>query len=103
MLLGRLDPACTVLGDKAYDVNWIRDHIEKRGSVANIPFKKDRKEIGVFDADLYKERNRVERFFNKIKHLRRIATRYEKLAANFLAMIKLAAIRTWLRYNESTT
>ncbi len=103
MLLAQLDPACTVLGDKAYDVNWIRDHIEKRGSVANIPFKKDRKEIGVFDADLYKERNRVERFFNKIKHLRRVATRYEKLAANFLAMIKLAAIRTWLRYNESTT
>ena len=93
----------TLGGDKAYDVNWIRDHIEKRGSVANIPSKKDRKEIGVFDADLYKERNRVERFFNKIKHLRRIATRYEKLAANFLAMIKLAAIRTWLRYNESTT
>ena len=103
MLLGQLDPACTVLGDKAYDVNWIRDHIEKRGSVANIPFKKDRKEIGVFDADLYKERNLVERFFNKIKHLRRVATRYEKLAANFLAMIKLAAIRIWLRYNESTT
>lgn len=103
MLLGPLDPACTVLADKAYDANWIRDHINKRGSVANIPFKKDRKQIGTFDADLYKERNLVERFFNKIKHLRRVATRYEKLAANFLAMVKLAAIRIWLRYNESTT
>ena len=103
LLLERLGPACTVLGDKAYDVNWIRDHISKRGSIANIPFKKSRKEIGSFDAELYKERNRVERFFNRIKHLRRIATRYEKLASNFLAMVKLAAIRVWLRYNESTT
>lgn len=59
-------------------MNWIREHIENSGAVANIPFKKDRKEPGAFDADLYKERNRVERFFNKIKHLRRIATRYEK-------------------------
>ena len=50
-----------------------------------------------------KERNRVERFFNKIKHLRRVATRVEKLASNFLGMIKLAAIQTWLRYNEPTT
>ncbi|MFP6731518.1 MAG: IS5/IS1182 family transposase, partial [Alphaproteobacteria bacterium] len=44
----------------------------------------------------------VERFFNKIKHFRRIATRYDKLAANYMAMIKLASIRIWLRYNEST-
>ena len=49
-----------------------------------------------FSKALYKERNRVERFFNKIKHFRRIATRYEKLGENFLAMVKLAAIRIWL-------
>ncbi len=60
----------------AYDVNWIRDHIEQCGAKANIPFKEDRKAPGAFDADLYKERNLVERFFNKIKHLRRIAMRY---------------------------
>ncbi len=103
MLLAQLEPGSIVLGDKAYDVNWIREHIERCGATANIPFKKDRKVPGAFDPVLYKERNRVERFFNKIKHLRRIATRYEKLAANFLAMIKLAAVRTWLRHNESTT
>ncbi|MCH7778223.1 MAG: IS5 family transposase [Gemmatimonadetes bacterium] len=103
VLLAQLDPDSTVLGDKAYDVNWIRDHIEQCGAKANIPFKKDRKAPGAFDADLYKERNLVERFFNKIRHLRRIATRYEKLAANFLAMIKLPAVRIWLRHNESTT
>ena len=48
-------------------------------------------------------RNLVERFFNKIKHCRRVATRYDKLAANYLAFIQLAAIRLWLRVNESTT
>ena len=51
---------------------------------------------------LYRMRNRVERFFNKLKQFRRIATRYEKLAANYLAMIKIATIRIWLRVNEST-
>jgi transposase len=48
-------------------------------------------------------RNLVERFFNKIKHCRRVATRYDKLAANFLAFVQLASIRLWLRVNESTT
>ena len=51
---------------------------------------------------LYRLRNRVERFFNKLKQFRCIATRYEKLAANYLAMIKNATIRIWLRVNEST-
>ena len=51
---------------------------------------------------LYRLRNRVERFFNKLKQFRRIATRYEKLAANYLTMIKIATIRIWLRANEST-
>ena len=48
---------------------------------------------GDFDADLYKERNLVERFCSKIKHLRHVATRYEKLATDFLALVKLAALR----------
>ena len=51
----------------------------------------------------YRLRNRVERFFNKLKQFRRIATRYEKPAANYLAMIKIATIRIWLRAKESTT
>ena len=52
---------------------------------------------------LYRARNLVERFFNKIKHCRRVATRYDKLAVNYLAFIQLASIRLWLRVNESTT
>ena len=52
---------------------------------------------------LYRARNLIERFFNKIKQCRRVATRYDKLAANYLAFIKLASIRIWLRPNESAT
>ena len=69
---------------------------------ANIPPKSNRKDPICFSPYLYKARNLVERFFNKIKHFRRIATRYDKLAANYMAMIKLASIRVWLRAYEST-
>ena len=55
-----------------------------------------------FSPYLYRSRNLVERFFNKIKQCRRIATQYDKLAANYLAFIKLASIRIWLRAYEST-
>ena len=51
---------------------------------------------------LYRERNLIERFFSKLKHFRRVATRYDKLAANFLAMVQLASMRLWMRANEPT-
>jgi len=57
----------------------------------------------LFSPVLYRARNRIERFFNRIKHFRRLATRYEKHAANFLAMLKLAAAHLWLRHNESVS
>jgi transposase len=57
----------------------------------------------VFSKRLYRERNLIERFFSRLKHFRRVATRYDKLADNFLAMIQLASIRLWLRDYESTT
>jgi len=66
---------------------------------ANIPPKRNRRELICFSP--YRARNLVERFFNKIKQCRRIATRYDKLAANYLAFIKPAAIRIWLQANES--
>lgn len=56
-----------------------------------------------FTPYLYRARNLVERFFNKIKHCRRVATRYDKLGANYLAFVQLASIRLWLRVNESTS
>ncbi len=101
-LLNGLWPDSFVLGDKAYDADTIRQQIEEQGAAANIPNRSNRKLRHAFSPTLYRERNLVERFFNKLKQCRRIATRYEKLGANFLAMIKLATIRLWLRVNEST-
>ena len=102
MLLNHLAAGSVLLGDKGYDADWIREKIEAQGAAPNIPDKSNRKKKHCFSKVLDKERNKVERFFNKIKHFRRIATRYEKLGANFLAMVKLAAIRIWLRSIEST-
>ena len=82
-----------VLADKAYDAEWIRAMIEAQDAVPIIPDRRAAKTPHAFSRDLYRLRNRVERFFNKLKQFRRIATRYEKLAANYLAMIKLATIR----------
>jgi transposase len=101
-LLDRLDPRTIVLADKAYDSNAIRDLIEGQGAVPNIPAKSNRKWKPCFSKTLYRERNQVERFFSKLKHFRRIATRYDKLADNCLAMVKLASCRLWLRAYEST-
>jgi transposase len=101
-LLGLLKEGDILLADKAYDSNEIREQVAARGAWANIPPKKNRSESFAFSAFLYRERNLVERFFNKIKHFRAIATRYEKYAENYLALVKLASIRIWLRFYEST-
>jgi transposase len=100
-LLSALGEGDILLGDKAYDADWLRRQIEAQGAAPNIPDKSNRKDKHCFSKTLYKERNLVERFFNKIKHFRRIATRFEKYADNYLAMIKLASIRIWMRHNES--
>ncbi|MCW2388561.1 transposase [Sphingobium sp. B11D3B] len=101
-LLDRLDPRTIVLADKAYDADGIRSLIEAQGAVPNIPAKSNRKWKPCFSKRLYRERNLGERFFSKLKHFRRIATRYDKLAENFLAMVQLASMRLWLRSYEST-
>lgn len=102
-LLGRLHEGAIILADKAYDADWLRRQIEAAGAAPNIPAKTNRNWKPCFSASLYRARNRIERFFNKLKHFRRLATRYEKHAANFLGMIKLAAVQIWLRHNESMT
>jgi transposase len=76
--------------------------VNQYGAWANIPPKRNRKDPICFSPYLYRAHNLVERFFNKIKQCRRVATRYDKLAANHLAFIKLASIRIWLRANGST-
>jgi transposase len=83
--------------------DWIRALASDQGAWANIPPKRNRKEAICFSPYLYRARNLVERFFNKIKQCRRIATRYDRLAANYLASIKLASIRIRLRVYESAS
>jgi len=91
-----------LLADRGHDADWIRALASKRGVWANIPPRCNRNEPIHFSPYLYRARNLVERFFNRIKQCRRVATRYDKLAANYLAFIQLASIRLWLRVNEST-
>jgi transposase len=83
--------------DKAYDSNAIRTKLMAKGIEPVIPPKANRLEIIVYDKELYKQRNKVERLFNKIKQFRRVATRYEKLKAMFLAFVTLALIIIMLR------
>src|SRR5262245_26247863 len=91
-----------VLADCGYDADWIREFVNQQGAWANIRPKMKRKDPICFRSHLYRARNLVGRFFNKIKRCRRIATSHDKLAANDLAFIKLASIRLWLRTYEST-
>ena len=86
-----------VIADKAYDTNAFRHELENREIAAVIPSKANRVTPIPHDRDLYKERHLVECFFCKIKDFRRIATRYEKTAINFLAMAHFIACIIWLR------
>ncbi len=86
-----------VLADKGYDSDHFRAVIEAAGAEAVVPTLGSRKAAIPYDKRLYKERNLVERFFNKIKHFRRIATRYEKTALSFAAMLSLVGAVIWLR------
>ena len=89
-LLENVDPDA-LLGDKAYDADPLVDLLTQRGITPVIPPKANRKSPRDCDFALYCERNLVERFFNKLKHYRAIATRYDKLARNFLAGIQLVS------------
>jgi transposase len=100
-LLSGLKSGAILLVDCGYDADWIRALANQHGAWANIPPKRNRNEAICFSPHLYRARNLFERFFNKIKQCRRIATRYDKLAANYLALVKLASIRPWRRLYES--
>ena len=86
-----------LLADRAYDSDERREKLAERGAWANIKPLAKRKIKPAFSAYLYRYRNLVERFFNKLKHFRAVATRYDKRADNFLASIQLASLRIWLR------
>jgi len=84
------------IGDKAFDSKKLVGYIENRGAEAVIPPRSNLKDQREFDRHLYKERNLVERFINRAKQYRRVATRYEKTARNFLAFVQVAAITVLL-------
>jgi transposase len=102
VLLAGLRPQTMLLADRGYDADWIRACVNHKRAWANIPPKQNRKDPICFSPYLYRARNLVERFFNEIKQCRRVATRYDKLAANYLAFIKRASIRIGLRAYEFT-
>ena len=100
-MLGTLGEGDVLLADRAYDSDALRAEMAARGAWANIKPMPNRKRRPAFSAFLYRYRNLVERFFNKLKHFRAVATRYDKRADNYLASVKLASIRIWMRHNES--
>lgn len=89
--------ADAVLADKGYDADYVVKQVEKMGAIAVIPSKKSRLNPRSYDKQLYKERNQVERLFNKLKHWRRIATRYDKTDCSFMSFILIASITIWLK------
>jgi transposase len=85
-----------VVGDRGYSGGPTRDHLRRRGISPVIPQLTTEKTPRLMDWGLYRERNVVERLVGRLKEYRRIATRYDKLAASYLAFVQLAAIRMWL-------
>lgn len=103
LMLDTLTPGSILLADRAYDAKRLRAAVADKGAFANIALMPGRTRLPAFSPFLYRYRNLVERFFNKLKHFRAVATRYDKRDDNFLASVQLASIRIWLRHNESVT
>lgn len=94
-LINRVEAAERLLGDKAYDSNDLREGLDQRGTKPVIPNRCNRNSPFPFSKRLYKLRWRIESAFNRLKDFRRIATRYDKLARNYLASVCLAAALVW--------
>jgi len=92
-----------MLGDKGYDADSILSDLEANNITAVIPPKRNRKIQPIIDGHIYALRNLVERCFSKLKHSRRLATRYDKTADSFLGFVLIASIRLWVRHFVHTT
>lgn len=99
-MYGSIGAGQTLLANRAYVSDALRDTLTACGAVANIRPMPTQRRFPAFDAVLYSRRNRVERFFSKIKHFRAVATRHDKRDDTFLASIQLDALRIWLRTYE---
>jgi transposase len=97
-LLDSVGTGQILLADRGYDSDALRSTMADRGAWANIRPMPHRVNVPAFSPWLYRYRNLVERFFSKLKQFRAIATRFEKHDANYLALVKLAAARIWMRF-----
>ena len=95
-LLQKAPGTQAVTADKGYDSDALVSAIQNRGAQANIPPRSNRKTLRAYDQHRYKARHLIENLFARLKQFRRIATRFEKLAKNFAAMVTLACICVWL-------
>lgn len=97
-ILHRIEPEA-LAGDKGYSANWARERIEVVGWRPVIPTRSNEKHVknAAFDRELYRRRNVVERCVGWLKECRRVATRYEKLAVSYLAMLRLACVQRYFR------
>ena len=94
-LIALSGPLRRLIADKAYDTNTFRQLLAERGVLAVIPSSARRKPPIPHDPQIYRQRNCIERMFGRLKDFRRIATRYDKLAINYLAAILIAATFIW--------
>ena len=101
LLLSDSPAGADVIADKGYDADWIRDLIEDQDCTPHIPPKSNRYDRIAYSKAKHKERNLIERCFNKLKQFRHIATRYGRNALNYLAMLKIACLRLWFRFYKS--
>jgi len=92
-----------VVADRGYDADTFLELIRASGAQPHIPSTSRRLVHRSVNRHIYRQRNLVERFFCKLKHFRRVATRFDKLARNFLAAVALASVRLWTRAYESAT
>jgi transposase len=94
-LLDRMPPPARLLADKGYDANSLRRRLAASTTEAVIPSTRSRKRPIPYDTERYRERNKIERAICRLKDFRRLATRYDKLARNFLSAVAIASVILW--------
>ena len=99
-LLRGLPEDSDVVADRGYDYDEVRHRIRAAGGRDHVPTTRQKRNQISVPPELYRQRNLIERCFNRLKHFRRLATRFDKLARNYLSTVALAAIRMWTRFES---